>query len=174
MMDTTRLKVGDKVPDSVFYIGLRDQADRTLTLFRTPQEVIAALDPAYLSEGAADDYAAFAARWRLALAFIAAGHDALDAGDISSMADDERFALSACGKRAVTDVTQWDSQIPLYLMATAHAPYTDVPLPTGAAVYPIDPYTETTLVASLADAGLLDAWPVQPGQVWDGGKGEDE
>lgn len=168
-MPTTVIKTGDRVPDTTFYIGLRNRVDSSLTLFDTPQEVIAELDPGYLSEGARGEREAFAARRRLALAFIASAHDHLDV-DVSSMTEPERMALSARGARAVTDVKEWTSRAaPLYVLATLHAPYTDAPLPTGDEVYAIDPYTEASLVASLADGGLLDAWPVRGGQTWNGG-----
>lgn len=167
---TNTIKVGQEVPDENFFIALRNREDRTLNLFRTPQEVLGTLDPAYLSEGARGAHEAFAARRRLALAFIAAGHDQLDPEDVASMSDPERFALSARGKRPVTEVTEWTSHVPLYVLAAAHAPYTDCPLPAGGEVHPIDPYTDRSLVDSLADAGLLDAWPALAGQVWDGGK----
>ena len=165
----TTVQVGEKVPEGVHFIGLRDQ-DRNLVLFDTPQEVVSALDPAYLSEGAQDQYAAFVARRRVALAFIDAGHDQLDPERVATMSDPERFALSARGRRPVTELTEWTSELPLYLLAVCHAPYTDVPLPKGRRVHPIDPYTEATLVASLADAGLLDAWLAEAGRTWDGGE----
>ena len=168
-MATTTIRVGGRIPDTVFHIGLRDQADSSLILFDTPQEVIATLDPGYLSEGAEDEYRAVAARYRIAVAFIDAAHDRLDPEEIAALSDEERMALSVRGRAAVTDVTKWPGRVPLYVMATLHAPYTGAPLPEGDRVYSIDPYTEASLVASLADAGLLDARKVRPGQVWDGG-----
>ena len=86
-----------------------------------------------------------------------------------AMSEAERMALSARGARAVTEVETWSNRAPLYVLATLYTPYTDAPLPAGEEVWAIDPYTEAGLVASLADAGLLDAWPVHEGQTWDGG-----
>ncbi|ARD42481.1 hypothetical protein [Actinomyces gaoshouyii] len=163
------IQVGENIPDTHYFIALRNNQDDSLVLFDTPQEAVGTLDPAYLSEGAAGDHAAFAARRHLALAFIAAGHDRLDPHRVAAMSDSERFALSARGRRPVTEVTEWTSDLPLYVLAACHAPYTDVPLPQGEEVHPIDPYTEVSLVTSLADAGLLDAWHVEAGQTWDGG-----
>jgi hypothetical protein len=162
------IRVGERIPDTSFYIALRNQDDSSLTLFATPQEVISTLSPGYLSEGAADDRRAFAARRNLAIAFIASAHDQMDI-NVASMSEAERMALSARGARAVTEVETWSNRAPLYVLATLYTPYTDAPLPAGEEVWAIDPYTEAGLVASLADAGLLDAWPVHGGQTWDGG-----
>lgn len=167
---TITVRVGERIPDTVFYIGLRDQADNSLTCFNSPQEVLGALDPGYLSAGAAGDREAFTARHHLAVGFIAAAHDQLKADDVRRLSEEERMALSARGARAVDDLGTWPGQVPLYVLATLHQPYTLVPLPSGDEVHPIDPYTEGSLVGSLADAGLLDAWPARPGQVWNGGQ----
>ena len=162
-----QINPGDSIPLNRCFIALRD-TEGVLHLFTTPQDVLATLAPDYLSRGA-DEAAAFRARHELARAFVAAGHEQLDTGEVESLTEAERMALSARGARPVTEVTTWTAEPPLYVLATLYAPYTQVPLPQGDGVYPVDPYTEASLVTSLADAGLIDARPVEPGQVWDGG-----
>lgn len=162
----TQIRPGELIPHDRYFIALRDTRG-VLHLFGTPQDVLAALAPDYLSRGT-DEQSAFRARHELARAFIAAGHERLDADDVESLTEDERMALSARGARPVTEVAAWTAQVPLYVLATLHRPYASVPLPEGDGVCAVDPYTEASLVTSLADAGLIDAWPVQAGQLWDG------
>lgn len=56
----------------------------------------------------------------------------------------------------VVELEEWDSNVPLLLMATGYAPYTDVPAPVGDTILWLDPATETTFLDSLARAGVAE------------------
>lgn len=56
----------------------------------------------------------------------------------------------------VVELDEWDSNVPLLLMATGYAPYTDVPAPVGGTIMWLDPATETTFLDSLARAGAAE------------------
>lgn len=68
-------------------------------------------------------------------------------------------ALTVLMHDRATDVVElgtWDSDLPLLLIATGYAPYTDIPAPTGDTVLWLDPATETTFLDSLARAGAAE------------------
>lgn len=48
----------------------------------------------------------------------------------------------------------WDREVPLVLIRTDYAPFTEAPTPSGRVVF-IDPATETTLLDTLNEAGLI-------------------
>ncbi|MDO4243554.1 MAG: hypothetical protein Q4C85_07325 [Actinomyces sp.] len=162
---STIIEAGQKVPPGPVYLAVRDTVGDLMVL-DSPAEVIAHLEPDYPRQAAAGQVAAYLARHKLARRLVAAATDrAWAAADIALLTDQERYALSARGARAVTEIRQWEHGAPLYVVATHHSPYTRAPLPDGN-VLAIDPATETMLVASIADAGLIDAVDVQPGTVW--------
>ena len=49
---------------------------------------------------------------------------------------------------------EWDGPVPLILLATDYAPFTDRPQPTGNVVY-LDPSTEVSFLVSLDTLGLV-------------------
>lgn len=52
-------------------------------------------------------------------------------------------------------VESWNYPVPLVLVATLYAPYTDQPAPAGDNVILVDPYTEKGYLASLHRLGLV-------------------
>lgn len=54
----------------------------------------------------------------------------------------------------VADFGSWDHEVPLILVRTGYAPYTDRPAPSGNIGW-IDPATETTLLRSLDALGAI-------------------
>lgn len=56
----------------------------------------------------------------------------------------------------VLQMTEWDSNIPLLLLATSYAPYTDTPAPSGDAVVMLDAHTERTFLDALASVGAVE------------------
>lgn len=56
----------------------------------------------------------------------------------------------------------WESVLPLFLMATGYAPFTDVPRPSGATIVWLDPHTERTFLDSLASLGAVQLFVADP------------
>jgi len=54
---------------------------------------------------------------------------------------------------------RWDSDIPLILIATGYAPFTDRPRPAGDAIIWLDPSTEISFLQSVSAVGPV-AWYV--------------
>ncbi|MBW3068575.1 hypothetical protein GZ998_03480 [Actinomyces sp. 594] len=149
------------------YLAAR-QAGGDLAVFDSPADVIASLAPGYPDEAAKGQVAAYIARHDLARRLVASATDHAWADQpVQAMPDAARYALSARGARAITEVQTWEHKTPLYVVGTFHRPYTDVPLPEGNVIV-IDPSTEADLVASIAAGGLIDAVDVAPGSVWQG------
>jgi hypothetical protein len=165
---STTIRQGQRTPSGrPFYLAVRD-AEGDLEVFDSPADVVASLEPSYPDEAAKGQVAAYMARHGLARRLIIAATEASCAGRrVNLMPDDARWALSARGARAVTDVKAWNYDFPLYILGTFHSPYTDVPLPEGNVII-INPATEADLVASVADAGLVDAVDIGSGVVWRG------
>ncbi len=70
-------------------------------------------------------------------------------------ASEDTLTTMLGGKTVVFTGEQWPEQaVPLYLIATDYAPFTDVPRPAGNVVY-LDPSTETAYLISLHEMGLV-------------------
>lgn len=52
----------------------------------------------------------------------------------------------------------WDSDIPLFVMASSYAPYTEVPRPRGDQVVFLDSLNETTFLDSVVATGLAELY----------------
>jgi len=50
-------------------------------------------------------------------------------------------------------MTEWDSDIPLFVMASGFAPYTGLPRPSGASLVFLDALNETTFIDAVKAAG---------------------
>lgn len=161
----TTVDVGETIPDIPHCIAIVNE-EGSLHMFDQPWEVLYELNWDYPSQRP-DQVLAYQARVRLAADMInAAQREVNRSVDVQAMSENKRWALSARGKRAVTEIEAWDEQIPLYVSSVFHAPYTDVPLPQGVSV--VDPTSEAALVASLCDAGILHAVKVTPNTIWVG------
>lgn len=86
------------------------------------------------------------------LAVAAANEGTLD---IDTIGEDALTALFA-DRSEPAEVLVWDFEVPLLHVASHYDPYTERPRPVGANVHLIDPYTELTLLLSLASAGSLE------------------
>ena len=70
-------------------------------------------------------------------------------------ASEDTLTTMLGGKTVVFTGVEWPEQaVPLYLIATDYAPFTDVPRPAGNVVY-LDPSTETAYLISLHEMGLV-------------------
>ncbi len=77
-------------------------------------------------------------------------------GDFDPVAaSEDTLTTMLGGKTTVFTGAEWAEQaVPLYLIATDYAPFTDVARPAGNVVY-LDPSTETAHLISLHEAGLV-------------------
>ena len=72
-----------------------------------------------------------------------------------ALAGEDTLTTMLGGKTVVFTGEQWPEQaVPLYLIATDYAPFTDVPRPAGNVVY-LDPSMETAYLISLHEMGLV-------------------
>ncbi|WP_159599117.1 hypothetical protein [Agromyces humi] len=82
--------------------------------------------------------------------------------DLAAANEEVATALLAPRGQATNQYAgNWDGPVPLVLVSTDYAPYTDVPLPTGDVSF-IDPTDEQTFIHSLADLYGYDLM-VHPG-----------
>lgn len=56
----------------------------------------------------------------------------------------------------IVELPSWPFDLPLYLLATQYAPFSDVPAPVGERVVLLDPSTERTFLEGLAAAGDVE------------------
>lgn len=59
----------------------------------------------------------------------------------------------------------WPFEVPLYLLASQYAPYTDMPLPIGEHVVIVDPSTERTVLDGLGALGAIDFCVYEPSMI---------
>lgn len=67
--------------------------------------------------------------------------------------DDEKMALTLDRSVPLELDGEWSMDVPLVLVATNYAPYTDVPAPEGNVVF-LNPHTEVTFLVSGSQLGL--------------------
>lgn len=71
--------------------------------------------------------------------------------------DEDVFAVLHHDRHTdVIEFTEWDSNIPLFLMTTGYAPYTELPRPAGETIVFLDPSDERTFVDSLVAVGMVE------------------
>ena len=70
------------------------------------------------------------------------------------VASEDTLTTMLGGKTVVFTGAEWPEAVPLYLIATDYAPFTDVPRPAGNVVY-LDPSMETAYLISLHEVGLV-------------------
>lgn len=134
--------------------------DQKVVLADTRAELAAALIGDYPGpQGSAD--AALMARY---LSCVAAANglqarlaaDALEAGVFDPQTSSEPMLTILFSNRyeKVEDFARWDHEVPLVLVASGYAPYLPNPRPEGRIIW-LDPYTETTYLDSMAEAGVI-------------------
>jgi hypothetical protein len=81
----------------------------------------------------------------------------LNSGEFDHTVEDEGILTSIFSSRRERqpEMASWDHPVPLVLVGTDYAPYTTLPRPEGNVQW-IDPYNETTLLASLAALDLIE------------------
>lgn len=72
---------------------------------------------------------------------------------VAAFDDDVRMVLFHDRYTERVDLASWESDIPLFLVATAYEPYTEWPRPDGGSVVFLDPKDETTFLDALVAAG---------------------
>lgn len=134
------------------------------TLFAdTVTELVAELIPGYgeIPETADGATAALHARYEAAVShanliqgLLAAVGNAEGDFDAATESESTLTALFADREQFVADFTAWEHKVPVVLIATDYAPYTDVPRPSGNITW-LDPATETSLLQSLRELGVI-------------------
>jgi hypothetical protein len=78
-------------------------------------------------------------------------------------ATDEDFLTAVYHDRGATTVAleQWQSDIPLFLMAAAYEPYTELPRPTGDSIVFLDAVNERTFIESLQATGFVELYQME-------------
>lgn len=78
--------------------------------------------------------------------------------DISSLDEDALTILFHDRHSEVPSFAEWASDLPLFLMASGYAPYTDRPRPSGDTIVFLDSHTERSFIDSLQPAGIAQLW----------------
>lgn len=90
--------------------------------------------------------------------------------DGAELPDDEDFLTVLLHDRSEKTIAfeEWDVEgLPLFLIATGYAPYSEIPRPTGEEVVWLDPANETTFLTALESLGLVELLVKDPSLVPD-------
>lgn len=119
-----------------------------------PDDMVAAMIPGYAAIPADDrgDDKALEQR-ALSLETWAAVIQAVECSGarLEEMTEDEVNALMS-GISTKPTITSWEQDVPLFMLATWFAPYTDTPVPSGRVVL-LDPVSDVTYLQSIAALG---------------------
>lgn len=147
-------------------------ADGEVTFADSATDLVGVLIPGYddIGHDAAGNDAALLSRYDAMLAVAATAQQsfneqAISAGtlDVDSAAEDVLTTLF-CDKSVPfiglpgpngSLLHAWEDEVPLVLIVTDYAPFTDTPRPTGRIVW-LDPSLETSYLESLAALGAVD------------------
>ncbi|AUG29396.1 MULTISPECIES: hypothetical protein [Microbacterium] len=77
---------------------------------------------------------------------------------ISTLSEEALTAIYHDRSTQSVEIEAWESDIPLFLLATAYAPYTERPRPIGGQIVFLDPLNETTFLDSLVAAGFAELY----------------
>lgn len=135
-------------------------AEDAIIAATTATEVVAALpgmDPGYLS---LDDDQALLARYEFALLAARDAQDRLahdtDGVDVAGLPEDVLTLLFGVGKHVpLAGLETWNETVPLVLISTDYAPYTESLPPHGNVKF-VNPADERSLLDTLVDLGLID------------------
>lgn len=106
--------------------------------------------------GLRNDYLARVAETAQAVIVASLTEQSPDA--VAAFDDDARTALFHDRFGEALEISDWDSDVPLFVLASNYAPYTERPRPTGEHVVFLDPATETTFIDSLKAAGIAELY----------------
>jgi hypothetical protein len=76
--------------------------------------------------------------------------------DVSALSEDALTLLLHDRSAEVPEFSEWDSNVPLFLMATNYAPYTDLTAPAGELIVWLNPHTERAFLDSLSALGIAE------------------
>lgn len=115
-----------------------------------------------IPSGEEGDIDALYARYKTAVHFannmqqIVAAH-ATEEGTFDPSVESEDVLTSIFTDRSqkIDEITEWNHTVPLVLVASEYAPYGTATRPGGNVQW-LDPFTETTFLASLADTGIVE------------------
>lgn len=114
---------------------------------------------------------ALTARWQqsastanLVQAVVIAAATETGAFDVGSAGEDILTPLFADRARPVDSVDDWSQEVPLVLISTDYAPFTDRTPPTGNVRW-INPHTERTYIETLSGLGVVDFEVLAPSRV---------
>lgn len=148
--------------DGSRWYAAMEREDGTIVVADTLTDLVADLIDDYPVEGgpaALESRVGFASRVAQArqatLAFVATMEGQMDT---SVESEESLTALFADRELPVADMPAWENgAVPLVLLNTSYAPYTDVPAPQGNIEW-IDPSDEGALLRSLTDLGDIRLW----------------
>lgn len=147
--------------DGSRWYAAMEREEGTIVVADTLTDLVAQLIDDYPLDGGAealDARVAFASRVaqsrQAALAFVATAESQFDPAVES---EEALTALFADRELPVADVEVWGHEVPLVLLNTSYAPYTDVAAPSGNVQW-IDPSDEGALLRSLVDLGDIRLW----------------
>jgi len=81
---------------------------------------------------------------------------------VTGLSEDALTVLMHDRRGDAVQFSAWASDLPLLLLATSYAPYTDTPAPEGDAIVWLNPATERTFLDSLQSLGLVELFVTDP------------
>lgn len=150
-MNTTHEKPAAKFAATIF-------SNETVIYGNSRSEIVDQLLPehANIREGVEGDEERFLLRLE-SLQQLASLYQAVEATDLTleELNEDALTILLHDRSCEVVEFTEWDSDIPLYLLSTTYAPFTERVAPTGESIVWLNAHTETTFLESLERAGAI-------------------
>ena len=158
----TNTTIENSLNESDQWYAALELEDGTVTFADTIAELVGAVIEGYDPEVSEDgivqafndrtDFAVQQANARQGLLALVAA----DEGEFNPDEESEESltAIFADRDEFVPVVELWAGKVPLVLIATEYAPYSEIPRPDGNVQW-IDPYTDLTLLTSLAALGVL-------------------
>jgi hypothetical protein len=86
---------------------------------------------------------------------IAAQHVEEGRFDTKVESEDTLTAIFTPRREKLGEIAPWDHVVPLVLISTDYAPFTEVPAPEGNIRW-VNPYTETTFLDTMAELGVIE------------------
>lgn len=86
---------------------------------------------------------------------IAAQHVEEGKFDTKVESEDTLTAIFTPRREKLGEIAPWTHVVPLVLISTDYAPFTEVPAPEGNILW-VNPYTETTFLNTLNDLGVIE------------------
>lgn len=86
---------------------------------------------------------------------IAAQHVEEGKFDTKVESEETLTAIFTPRREKLGEIAPWNHVVPLVLISTDYAPFTEVPAPEGNILW-VNPYTETTFLNTLNDLGVIE------------------